>query len=172
MPKELERTFLLKTIPKDLTKVRSKEIIDIYVPKSRSHPTLRIRKNGETMEMTKKDPIDDDAAKQFEHTISLDEEEFTALQVDGKKLHKIRYYYEHEGKIIEIGLFKGALEGLVLADVEFSSEAEMNHFDMPDFCLAEVTQEVWAAGGMLCGKSYEDIAPHLERFGYKKLHVK
>ena len=65
MPKELERTFLLKTIPKDLTKVRSKEIIDIYVPKSRSHPTLRIRKNGETMEMTKKEPIDDDAAKQF-----------------------------------------------------------------------------------------------------------
>ena len=46
MPKELERTFLLKHLPKDLAKCRSKEIIDIYIPKSREHPTLRIRKTA------------------------------------------------------------------------------------------------------------------------------
>ena len=124
------------------------------------------------MEITKKEPIDNDAAKQFEHTIPLDAEEFAALQVDGKQLHKIRYYYEHNGHVVEIGVMQGALAGLVLADIEFESEAQMRGFGMPDFCLADVTQEEFAAGGMLCGKSYQDIEPHLERFGYKKLYVK
>ena len=38
---------------------------------------------------------------------------------------------------------------------------------MPDFCLAEVTQEEFIAGGMLCGKSFEDIKDKLEKFGYR-----
>ncbi len=40
---------------------------------------------------------------------------------------------------------------------------------MPDFCLVEVTQEDFVAGGMLCGKSYEDIKADLDRYGYTKL---
>ena len=42
---------------------------------------------------------------------------------------------------------------------------------MPDFCLADVTQEVFIAGGMLCGKCYKDIEDDLARIGYKKLSV-
>ena len=40
---------------------------------------------------------------------------------------------------------------------------------MPDFCLADVTQEVFIAGGMLCGKKYESIRVPLEHLGYKKI---
>ena len=42
---------------------------------------------------------------------------------------------------------------------------------IPNFCLAEVTQEEFTAGGMLCGKSYEEIEPRLRGFGYSKLFV-
>lgn len=40
---------------------------------------------------------------------------------------------------------------------------------MPDFCLAEVTEEDFVAGGVICGKSYADIESELARFGYEKL---
>lgn len=39
---------------------------------------------------------------------------------------------------------------------------------MPDFCLADVTQEKFTAGGILAGKKYSDIEAELEKYGYKK----
>ena len=60
------------------------------------------------------------------------------------------------------------LDGLVVVDFEFGTEEEKLAFEMPDFCLVEVTQEEFIAGGMLAGKSYEDIKEKLEEFGYSK----
>ena len=169
--KELERTFLAREIPHGLKESKSKEIIDIYIPKLRNHPTLRIRKFGDTLEITKKEPVKgNDSSIQYEHTINLDKEEFDALNgLDGKRLHKIRYYYNYNGRIIEVDVFQDGLKGLIMIDVEFDSEEEKDGFEMPDFCLADITQEKFSAGGMLCGKSYIDIENDLSRFGYKKL---
>ena len=44
---ELEKTYLAKEIPQGLKDCNSKEIIDIYIPKSNAHPKIRIRKNGD-----------------------------------------------------------------------------------------------------------------------------
>ncbi|MDD5177926.1 MAG: CYTH domain-containing protein [Candidatus Nanoarchaeia archaeon] len=169
---ELERTFLAKKIPDGLKNCKFKEIIDVYVPKSRRHPTLRIRKNGNKYEMTKKEPVTDDASHQNEQTIILTEEEFNDLsKIDGKKTHKLRYYYEHNGRTAEIDIFQGALKGLVVIDFEFKSMEEKNKFKMPDFCLAEVTHEEFLAGGMLCGKTFKDIEEEIKKFNYKKLEI-
>ena len=167
---ELERTFLAKSLP-DLRSSESTEIIDIYIPKETEHPTLRIRKLGDIYEMTKKTPVkDDDSSKQLEQTIVLSEDEFNSLRtLDGKVTHKIRYFYRLNNKVMEIDVFQGNLKGLVLVDVEFDKEETMNEFEMPDFCLCEVTQETFLAGGMLCGKTYDDIENDLERFNYKKI---
>ena len=54
-------------------------------------------------------------------------------------------------------------------DFEFETEEEKEKFEMPEFCLADVTQENFIAGGMLAGKKYKDIEKELERFEYKKL---
>ena len=54
---ELEKTYLVKELPKNLLKSKSKEIIDIYVPATVAHPILRIRENGDKFEITKKAPI-------------------------------------------------------------------------------------------------------------------
>ena len=40
---------------------------------------------------------------------------------------------------------------------------------MQDFHPVEVTHEMFTAGGMLCGKSFEDIEADLERLDYCKL---
>ncbi|MBS3053827.1 MAG: hypothetical protein J4469_04985 [Candidatus Aenigmarchaeota archaeon] len=166
--KEVERTFLARHLP-DLGNCKSKEIIDIYIPKSDVHPKMRIRKNGDKFIITKKVPLKDNDTSVFEEqNIFLTEEEFAALAaLDGKRVRKIRYEYFHKGKKAEIDVFQGSLSGLVLVDFEFDSEEEKNAFEMPDFCLAEVTQEEFIAGGMLCGKSFEDIKDKLEKFGYR-----
>lgn len=168
---EFERTFLIKALPEDLQEYDSVEMLDIYIPKEVEHPNLRIRKMGEKYEMTKKERVDgEDASHQHEYTIHLTKQEFDTLsQLEGKRVGKIRYQYPFEGKICEIDVFTGSLKGLVLVDFEFENVEEKDDFEMPDFCLADVTQDEVIAGGRLGGKSYEDIAEDLDRFGYQKV---
>tara|TARA_Y100000310_G_scaffold174705_1_gene174833 strand:+ start:9758 stop:10279 length:522 start_codon:yes stop_codon:yes gene_type:complete len=170
---ELEKTYLAKEIPHGLKDYKSKEIIDIYIPKSKDHPKLRIRKNGDNYEMTKKEPVnEDDSSRQEEQTIILTETEFNELsKIEGKRVHKIRYYYNHTGNIAEIDVFQGALKGLIIVDFEFKTLEEKDSFEMPAFCLIEITQELFIAGGMICGKSYEDIEENLKKFNYAKLYL-
>lgn len=170
---ELELTYLVKELPGDLKDVRSKDILDIYIPASAEHPTLRIRKAGDRYEITKKEPVvGGDASRQLETTIPLSAAEYGDLcRLEGKRVQKTRYYYHADGVDYEIGIFGGGLAGLVLVDVELDSLEKKNAFVPPAWCLADVTQEKFLAGGMLCGKRYADIEEPLGRFGYKKLKI-
>ena len=168
---ELERTFLAKYIPENLDRFEYKEILDIYIPINSPHPTLRIRKCGEIFEMTKKQIANgNDSSELIEHTISLSQDEFEEfLVMEGKRLHKNRFYYPYENRIAEIDVYLDDLAGLVAVDFEFSSREEMEKLQMPDFCLVEVTQDEVIAGGMLAGKKYGDIEKDLKRYGYAKI---
>lgn len=169
---ELEKTYLLKKLPDRLKNCKFTEIIDIYIPASVVHPNMRIRKKGEKIELTKKVPINNDASKQTEHTIPLSEKEFEALlTVPGKKVRKLRYYFPVNKLIAEIDVFQDALSGLVLADFEFTNPEEQAKFEAPDFCLIEITQEEFIAGGYLAGKTYMDIECDLNRFNFKPLKL-
>ena len=171
---ELEKTYLAKKLPKNLKSCKFKEIIDVYIPKSNDHPKLRLRKNGDKFELTKKEPVNDgDASHQEEQTIILTETEFNALnqQLDGKRVHKIRYFYNYNGRTAEFDIFQGGLAGLVVVDFEFATIDEKDNFQMPDFCLIDITQEVFIAGGMICGKTYKDIEDNLKKFEYSKLFL-
>jgi CYTH domain-containing protein len=169
---ELERTYLLKEFPPGFNESSSKEMLDIYIPSSSDHPHLRIRKWGEKCEITNKQPVvEGNSSRQHELTIPLTEDEYNELAtVPGKRVEKTRYFYKESGHTFEIDVFKGKLAGLVLVDIEFKSVEEMDSFQTPSWCLAEVTQEKFIAGGMLCGKSYTDIDAELTGYGYTK-HV-
>jgi len=64
----------------------------------------------------------------------------------------------------------GGLKGLVLIDFEFSDEATMRSFTPPEVCLADVSQEAFVAGGVLAGKTYDDIASQLLTYNYEPLY--
>jgi len=168
---ELERTFLAKYLPNNLEKCFSKEIFDIYLPKSSAHPKIRIRKNGDKYEITKKTAVKEGDYSHFlEETIKLTDEEFRNLKnIDGKKIRKIRHDYDYNGQKAEIDVFQDNLSGLVLIDFEFDNKETMDSFKMPKFCLADVTQDDFIAGGMLCGKSYKEIEEKLALYDYKEL---
>jgi CYTH domain-containing protein len=173
---ELERTFLAKQIPEGLKACKSKEIRDIYIPKLiEKHAPIRIRKNGDSYEITKKSTIiEGDHSQMLEQTIVLTREEFLMLEkeISGRKVTKTRYYYPVNGTIAEVDVFGEALTGLVLIDFEFKTNEEKEAFKMPFFCLADVTQEDFIAGGILCGKKYADLENELKRFNYQKLFLK
>lgn len=169
---ELELTFLAKSLPKGIEKAKPTRIVDIYIPDAPEHSHLRLRQKGEKYEMTKKTPVvEGNASEQIEQTIPLTEEEFTALSSCSKKrVAKDRYKMPVDGKMAEIDVFVDGLKGLVLIDFEFDTVNEKSAFRMPSVTLADVTQEDFIAGGLLAGKTYDDIASELERFNYKKIN--
>ncbi len=168
---EFELTYLVSALPVGVTTSTMKEIIDIYLPSNVAHPKLRIRKSGDHYTITKKVPVQEgDASHQVEHTIKITADEFNELAlIPGKRVSKKRYFYTEGGVEYQVDVFQDALAGLALADVEFTSRAALDAFSAPNWFLADVTQEDFIAGGMLCGKRYEDIAPELARFNYQKV---
>lgn len=88
-----------------------------------------------------------DASTQIEQNIQITEDEFNAFsQMPANTVHKMRFLYPYEGKTAEIDVFLDRLEGLVLVDIEFNSKEESDKCAMPDFCLADVTNEDCFAG--------------------------
>lgn len=168
---EFELTYLPKNLPADLNSASFKKMLDIYVPAIAEHPYLRIRKNGDKFEITKKKPVKDgDSSHQLETTIILEEAEYHDLEaIVGKRVAKTRYNYQQDGILFEIDVFEDDLKGLVLVDVEFDSAEAKAQFLAPEWLLKEVTQESFLAGGMVCGKKYSDLQNKLELFGYKPL---
>jgi len=169
---EIEKAFLAKYIPKGLKDCDSKEIIDQYLKWDERHSPIRIRKNGDKFEITKKSRINDDSAQLLEENIELTEKEFNEIsKLATDDVHKIRYYYKYQGKTFEIDVLQGALKGLVIVELEFDSVEEKDSFEMPDFCLVDLPKDGFFAGGDLCGKSYEDFEEILKDYNYKKLFL-
>jgi len=168
---ELERTFLLKYKPENFDKCKSVEIFDVYFPQSSEHPVLRLRKKGDSLELTKKFPLDGkDSSEQAEHTIILSEEEFKEFsKLEGKKLRKIRHYYPMGNLMAEIDVYQDNLQGLCVVDFEFKTKEEKDAFKMPDFCLCDVSQEKTFAAGLLADKGYDDIKSFLDKLNYKNI---
>ena len=107
-----------------------------------------------------------------ERTIELDPHEFDVLSsLPARRIEKTRYYYDYAGRLAEVDVFHGALKGLVVVEFEFGNEEDKDSFEMPEFCLADVTQDDFIAAGRLCGKSYDDIKSFLDKYGYAPIRA-
>lgn len=170
---EIEKRFLAKFLPKDLDISSGKEIRDKYIPITSNDKKMRLRKRGELYEITKKVPInEDDLSIQEEKTIPLTREEYNSLNtINGAVASKLRVEYEYQGVTFEFDIFKENLEGIVLIDVEFKSKEEFENFEMPDFCLCDVTQVQYIGGGKIAGKTYDDLKQLLDSKNYKKITI-
>ncbi len=171
---ELELTYLASKIPDGITSVSPSRIEDVYIPADLTkHAQLRIRRSGDSFVITKKIPLDSkDASAQMEHNIVINQDEFNDLRKSSNRLvAKDRYVIQLGGKTAEVDIFVGDLEGLVVIDFEFDSEVEKAKFVPPAECLADVTQELFIAGGSLAGKKYSELKSELNRFKYKALRL-
>lgn len=159
---ERERRYLLRDLPEGLTRADPHfQITDNYITGSR----LRIRKvrdprtNKWTVKFTQKfAPDPNDLSRTIITNTYLNALEAETLSVfNSNEIRKNRYSFEFEGRKFAIDMFLGDLFGLVLAEVSFDTDEELDSFPKPPFALADVTNEPLFSGGKLCELTFSDI---------------
>jgi adenylate cyclase len=133
---EVERKFLVPE-PPDLDGTEADEIEQGYLAIG-ADGEVRVRRKGDKLVLTAKRG---EGLSREEAEIELDRERFDDLWplTDGRRLHKRRHVIPHGDLKIELDVYEGDLEGLVVAEIEFSSEGEANSFHPPDWLGDEVT---------------------------------
>jgi CYTH domain-containing protein len=149
---ERERRFLVADPPTSGI-VRTVTIEDLYIAGTRMR-LRRITDEGQlTYKFTQKIP-DPSGSPGLITTLYVSESEYDVLNaLPGARLRKTRYSVPPFG----IDVFEGELEGLVLAEAEFTTDAEMAAFDPPAFAIAEVTHDRRFTGGAFVTTSRADL---------------
>jgi CYTH domain-containing protein len=155
---EVERKFLLKALPASLELYNKEEIEQGYLS---VNPVVRVRRQGDAYYLTYKGG---GMLAHEEYNLPLTKESYAHLlqKSDGYVITKTRYLIDveelalwethhqprrriHEdvgnGRVIELDVFHGDMEGLVLAEIEFASEEQANAFEMPECFLEDVTYD-------------------------------
>ncbi|MDR0794578.1 MAG: CYTH domain-containing protein [Tannerella sp.] len=137
MNKEIERKFLVKgDFEKDVS--CRKRIVQGYICAEKDR-TVRIRIQGDEGFLTIKSAANEGgwSRYEFEQRIStVDADELLKLCLPGI-IDKVRHYIHAGNHIWEVDVFHGENEGLVLAEIELSSEEES--FELPVWAGEEVT---------------------------------
>jgi CYTH domain-containing protein len=159
---ERERRYLLQDLPEGLTRAdRHVQITDNYITGTR----LRIRKvreprtNKWTVKFTQKfAPVPNDLSRTIITNTYLNALEAEVLSVfDANEIRKNRYYFEFEGHKFSVDMFLGDLFGLVLAEVSFETDEELDNFPKPPFALIDVTNDPLFSGGKLCEMTFSEL---------------
>jgi len=138
MSQEIERKFLLKTLPPHFEKSGGFWIEQGYLAIEPHGLQVRLRKKGETAFLTCKRG---EGTVREEHEIELSITQFDALWplTAGRRLVKRRHELPYQGHVIEIDVYGGSNRGLVVAEVEFESEAAARDFVPPDWFAEDVS---------------------------------
>lgn len=133
---EIERKFLVRTLPDNLTSFLCREIEQGYL---NTDPVVRVRKDNEKYELTYKSK---GLMTREEYNLPLTREAYLHLRekIDGRLIQKKRYMIPLENTLtIELDLFEGELAPLVLAEVEFPDEETAKAFLPPEWFGEDVT---------------------------------
>ncbi len=170
---ERERRYLLRDLPEGMTRADSHlQITDNYITGTR----LRLRKvrdprtNKWTVKFTQKyAPDPGDLSRTVITNTYLNALEAEILSVfDTNEIRKNRYSFEFAGRKFSIDMFLGDLFGLVLAEVSFETDEELDNFPTPPFALADVTNEPLFTGGSLCELTFSDVRAQISERGLIK----
>jgi len=170
---ERERRYLLQDLPEGLTRAdHHLQITDNYITGTR----LRIRKvrdpktNKWIVKFTQKfAPNPEDLSRTIITNTYLNAIEAETLAVfEANEIRKNRYTFEFEDRRFSIDMFLGDLFGLILAEVSFETDEDLDSFAKPPFALAEVTNNEIFSGGRLSELTFEDIRNEVARVGLTK----
>ena len=134
---EIERKYLVKTLPENYTSYSCRQLEQGYLCKE---PVVRIRQDNDTYELTYKSK---GLLAREEYNMPLTKEAYEHLKekVDGKLITKKRYMIPYGEYVIELDVFDGTLAPLKFAEVEFDSMEAAESFVAPDWFGEDVTFE-------------------------------
>ena len=136
--REIERKFLLKKVPENLEQFPHDEITQGYLAIESGGVQVRLRKKGNVRSLTYKRTV---KGGREEREIRLSVEQFDALwpATGGRRLTKVRYEVPWKEHTIEIDVYRGRHDGLIVAEVEFADDKSCAAFKPPDWIGEEVT---------------------------------
>lgn len=139
-PTEIERKFLVTTLPENLNAYDHEQIRQGYlvIGKDGSEARVRDREGAYTMTVKSKGDL---SRGEWETTITPEQFETLWPATMGRRVEKVRFTIPTcEGLAIELDIYDGELAGLVSAEVEFSSEDSARAFSVPEWIGSEVTE--------------------------------
>lgn len=151
---EIERKYLIKNLPDNLSDFECHTLIQGYLNTS---PVVRVRKEDDSYYLTYKGS---GLLAREEYNLPLDEHSFLHLigKADGnvisKQRYKIPYAVSEKMFTIELDVFDAPFAPLVIAEVEFTDENEANAFIAPDWFDKEVTYDPEYHNSNLSKKSF------------------
>jgi len=139
MGDEIERKFLPAKLPEGLKKCEHEEILQGYLVTSDT-ASVRVRSKGVNYFLTFKSGK---GRKRQELEPELLRDQFDELWpgTEGKRVVKSRHYVPEAPHTVEVNVYHGKLEGLILFEVEFSSDGDSEKFVPPSWFSREVTDD-------------------------------
>ena len=122
---EIERKFLVETPPADLGEHPSSALEQGYVAIHADGTEVRIRRRDGASVLTIKSG---GGLVRVEEELAIGDDAFERLWplTEGRRIEKVRHLIPAEppGLVIELDVYGGDLAGLVVAEIEFGSEAD------------------------------------------------
>jgi CYTH domain-containing protein len=136
---EIENKYLVKEMP-DLSKITPVEIHQGYLCVGADGSEVRLRRKGDKYSLGVKS---EGAEARAQAEVDLNYNQFEPLWPLAQRLDvcKDRYHIPYGEHTIELDVFKGPLQGLVVAEVEFRSEADRASFIPPTWFGRDVTAD-------------------------------
>ena len=140
MALEIERKFLVEGNYKEYAYAHE-EIVQGYLSSVKER-TVRVRIKGEKAYITIKGISNESGISRFEweKEISINDARELLKLCEPGIIDKIRYYIKSDKHTFEVDEFNGENQGLVMAEIELSSENEQ--FEKPNWLREEVTGDL------------------------------
>jgi adenylate cyclase len=137
---EIERKFRVDQLPEAGSLTASASIDQGYLAVGSDGTEVRIRRKGDRFYQTVKRG---EGLSRLQTEVTLSGEQFEAMwpHTEGRRVEKTRYEIPYGGHVIELDVFHGALEGLIIAEVEFESAEQSAGFEPPEWFGEEVTDD-------------------------------
>jgi len=138
--REIERKFLIKGLPPQILRSRHFKLAQGYLANEARGRHVRLRKKGGVMSLTFK--VGRGTARE-EREVRLSRKQFATLwpATRGRRLRKTRYELPWKRLKIEIDIYHGRNDGLMVAEVEFPNHASRRKFKPPRWFGREITGE-------------------------------
>lgn len=137
---EIERKFLLPAMPPNWEQLEREPIAQGYIGFTDEGVEIRVRQRGARYYQTLKQGASR-VRRELELEISAAQFEQLWAWTEGKRLRKTRFYMPFGESRLEIDRYEEGLEGLLVVEVEFNSEAAAQEFEVPEWFGREITEE-------------------------------
>jgi adenylate cyclase len=157
---EIERKFLVEAPPGDLGEHPSSALEQGYLAIDADGTEVRIRRRDGASILTVKSG---GGLVRVEEELPIDDAVFERLWplTEGRRIEKVRHLIPAgpPGLVIELDVYGGDLAGLVVAEIEFASEADAGAFAPPAWLGPDVTGDARFKNQRLAVDGRPEAAP-------------